>query len=713
MCIRKVRVLIIDNKQNFLDMLENLLPREIDNLSIIQANSKGKALHEIDAGYFDIAVIDKRLVQDTDPGDESGIELANEIAQNHPWLKIVMLTSFADYLDITKKLPQNDEYGEPILCGYISKHEEKPDDWCSKIRGVINTNLKINFNLKIDLVGFPFTEPGGLLIETVFQNKRIKDSDTGLIENLSVELRDLFAKIYYDNDKISITPIYKQGHSGTGVVKVYHGQNLAEIVKFGEREKIETEYKNYKDNVAGKIPDRTIIEEGKFARTKNLGAIAYSLIGADIREIKDFSEYFQNNDPGTIIDFLDRFFKENCKVWYSNPHAETLDLKKTYKKYLKFTISQIKERVKIKLSEFSNRRIIRLDEFGLTFENPIFSASHAVFKPSKTKECRTHGDLNPKNILVDRDIGWLIDFYSTGWGHYLRDFIMLETGIKFSFTKEFNLLSLIQLEKTLLARDNFGEGYEFPYHDGEESLEKIFKCIKHTRKLAYELDELRKPKCVGEYYMGLFFTTLKMLQFSKAEGFTKSQNKKRLKFIFISAGLIYKKIKDLGLVVSTVPGESDSGDSGEMGKAPPEPEPKSKTKSFAFDVFISHSSKDKKNVLDIIQDFKRKGVTYWVDHEQIKYGDEITGKIEDGLKNSKYIVVALSKHLGKSNWCRKEYGPILNREYNKKSGKKVIPLKIDDCDDDDIPLLLYDKKRAHYSNEEEFNDLLDYLKSHR
>jgi hypothetical protein len=176
--------------------------------------------------------------------------------------------------------------------------------------------------------------------------------------------------------------------------------------------------------------------------------------------------------------------------------------------------------------------------------------------------------------------------------------------------------------------------------------------------------------------------------------------------------LIYKKLGDLGLVVSTVPGESDSGDSGEMGKALPKTGPQSKTKkSFTFDVFISHSSKDKKPVLDIIQRLKRKGITYWVDHEQIEYGDEITGKIEDGLKNSKYIVVALSKHLGKSNWCRKEYGPILNREYNKKSGKKVIPLKIDDCDDDDIPLLLYDKRRAHYSKEEDFNDLLDYLKS--
>lgn len=137
---------------------------------------------------------------------------------------------------------------------------------------------------------------------------------------------------------------------------------------------------------------------------------------------------------------------------------------------------------------------------------------------------------------------------------------------------------------------------------------------------------------------------------------------------------------------------------------------KTSTEVFDFNVFICHSSQDKNVVEDIIEDFKREGVTYWVDHEQIEYGDEITGKIEDGLKNSKYTVVILSKNLGTSNWCKKEYGPILNREYNKQSGKKVIPLKIDDCKDDDIPYLLYDKMRADYSNKEDFYKLLEYLK---
>ena len=135
-------------------------------------------------------------------------------------------------------------------------------------------------------------------------------------------------------------------------------------------------------------------------------------------------------------------------------------------------------------------------------------------------------------------------------------------------------------------------------------------------------------------------------------------------------------------------------------------------KSYKYDVFLSHSSKDREHIGDIVKEFQKKNISYWIDHEQIQFGDPITQKIEKGLQESHYVLVLLSSNLGRSNWCRAEYGSILNRECNDKTGKKVIPLKIDDCPDDEIPLLLYDKRRVDYSNKDEFNALLEYLKRH-
>lgn len=131
---------------------------------------------------------------------------------------------------------------------------------------------------------------------------------------------------------------------------------------------------------------------------------------------------------------------------------------------------------------------------------------------------------------------------------------------------------------------------------------------------------------------------------------------------------------------------------------------------YKYDVFISHSSEDNAVVKQITADFRNEGVKYWVDAEQINYGSVIE-QIENGLQNSKHILVCVSSHLGKSNWCRAEYGVVLHKYFSKATNKRVIPLTLDNSTDDDIPLLLYDLKRVNYLNKSEFQDLISYLKS--
>jgi tetratricopeptide (TPR) repeat protein len=131
---------------------------------------------------------------------------------------------------------------------------------------------------------------------------------------------------------------------------------------------------------------------------------------------------------------------------------------------------------------------------------------------------------------------------------------------------------------------------------------------------------------------------------------------------------------------------------------------------FKYDVFISHASKDNSIVDKIIQDFKREGITYWLDAEQIDFGDNIIPKIEEGLKMSRYVMPCLSQNLIKSGWCRQEYNSILNSELSGNSTRIVIPLKLDNCNDAEIPLLLKDKKRASYSDQAEYEKLLEFLR---
>lgn len=130
-----------------------------------------------------------------------------------------------------------------------------------------------------------------------------------------------------------------------------------------------------------------------------------------------------------------------------------------------------------------------------------------------------------------------------------------------------------------------------------------------------------------------------------------------------------------------------------------------------FTVFLSHSSQDKETVRKVAKEFQKRNITYWVDEEQITFGDAIVSKIEDGLKKSKYVVVCLSEDVVRSGWCRAEYGSILYREFSGDTSRRVIPLSLDGSQSESsIPLLLSDKMRADFTDDASFAAFLKFLK---
>lgn len=145
----------------------------------------------------------------------------------------------------------------------------------------------------------------------------------------------------------------------------------------------------------------------------------------------------------------------------------------------------------------------------------------------------------------------------------------------------------------------------------------------------------------------------------------------------------------------------------------PEEDDKSEQPTHPISVFLSHSSADKETVLKVIQAFKQANISYWVDHEQIKFGDGIVAKIEEGLQKSKYVVVCLSEKLITSGWCRAEYGAILYREFSGDTSRRVIPLSLDGSNNSNgIPLLLSDKLRADFTNQSNFSEFIQFLRNY-
>jgi predicted nucleotide-binding protein len=71
-------------------------------------------------------------------------------------------------------------------------------------------------------------------------------------------------------------------------------------------------------------------------------------------------------------------------------------------------------------------------------------------------------------------------------------------------------------------------------------------------------------------------------------------------------------------------------------------------------VFISYSSKDRDFAERLAADLRASGVGVWFDQWEIKVGDSITKKINDGIHDNDYLAVVLSPDSVASDWVRKE-----------------------------------------------------------
>ncbi|MFA5164302.1 MAG: toll/interleukin-1 receptor domain-containing protein [Candidatus Omnitrophota bacterium] len=114
------------------------------------------------------------------------------------------------------------------------------------------------------------------------------------------------------------------------------------------------------------------------------------------------------------------------------------------------------------------------------------------------------------------------------------------------------------------------------------------------------------------------------------------------------------------------------------------------------DVFLCHASKDKEDYIrPFLERLKREKITYWYDEAEIKWGDSLVGKISEGLRKSKYIILFISKNFLEGNWTEKELNAALGMEIGS-GGIKALPLFIGDASDIKLILekypLLADKK---------------------
>jgi hypothetical protein len=89
-----------------------------------------------------------------------------------------------------------------------------------------------------------------------------------------------------------------------------------------------------------------------------------------------------------------------------------------------------------------------------------------------------------------------------------------------------------------------------------------------------------------------------------------------------------------------------------------------------WDVFISHASEDKDIVaFPLAETLTRAGLRVWLDKQELRLGDSLREKIDEGLAESRFGVVILSPNFLAKSWPRKELNGLMAIE---EDGRKVI-----------------------------------------
>lgn len=85
-----VRIMIVDDHEVVRFGLKNLLDRQADWEVVAEASTVAEAITNAKEYQPDVVVMDIRL------SDGSGIDACRAIVSNHPYMKVIMLTSFAE-----------------------------------------------------------------------------------------------------------------------------------------------------------------------------------------------------------------------------------------------------------------------------------------------------------------------------------------------------------------------------------------------------------------------------------------------------------------------------------------------------------------------------------------------------------------------------------------------------------------------------------------
>ncbi|MFH1648435.1 MAG: phosphotransferase [Patescibacteria group bacterium] len=511
------RIMVIDDEETWKNSLSNRL-RAIGYEVIAPPGVCEQLIEEslkiMSATRIDLVIVDMRLCGPTDKSDSSGKDLTLEIKRRYRDCVIIAKTIYEPNVIYSIELLR--KFGEipQVASDYLLPEEvSKKDDLENKVKKLFemdrnNEGVGINFNLSID--------PDDTIskLKEDFAGLSSKQSRYNLEEEIEVLLKSLYFEVEGGLNKIKIEP-RKKGKTSALVmlVKPYYSSKYleAEIVKIDFKERIERELRNFNQYVRGQLGGRRSPRAERTSYTDLLGAFALTDLGIDPFQLEEFEDYFKRyifKNPYKIITAIKIHFEETCNNWFLRPIDVEMPLIVWINQEFRNWEADFLEGLNWATQGKGNDGLITLHGYDISFRNPIPVIKRAKL-PSEYRETITHGDLNARNLLVDKfDRTWLIDFYRTGPSHIFRDFARLETTLLFELMETENLNALIEFSDKLSQAKSLDD--DISSLENQE-LDNMRLIIQEIRRLASRAQGLKKG--INDYFMICSCYSLKIASF--------------------------------------------------------------------------------------------------------------------------------------------------------------------------------------------------------
>lgn len=99
------------------------------------------------------------------------------------------------------------------------------------------------------------------------------------------------------------------------------------------------------------------------------------------------------------------------------------------------------------------------------------------------------------------------------------------------------------------------------------------------------------------------------------------------------------------------------------------------TNEFKWDIFISHATEDKESVaIPLAKELSKYPIKVWIDNQELKIGDSLLEKINEGIAKSRYGVVILSPNFFAKKWTKRELKMLFMRDDEDDDGVVILPV---------------------------------------